>query len=448
MNSTSAPRRLHRAWRGSVALAFLLALILTFFAYPASAFTDSEGHYNLKDKPSTWCQWCADSDFGYDPNEERGMTVDAGTDMAAAACGNFSFAFVELRAGVKARGSYTVNDMRAEAIKLMQAGKDSPFNDEGWLYQLNPEGFAQGVSNMTGGQLTVEVQGDTSGAGLGANQFTEDDVRQAMNDGYFVIFMVQTDSGGRHWIAGDYVEGNTVHTIDSGRPLTVLDRSQYPGGIGPILKFSRTDGKKLQDLPTIDDAATSVSTGNSSQSGAVATTDTGIISDLDLPGMPPRTVGQNHQLSEADKLAFAKDTLKFASYTNLNTTQKDNVDQIIAQRQLEQDSKLSNGFSTGAAIVGILLFLYALIIVLAFLLDLSYPLFSLLKKVTGGSLTVHHESQSSAGVKELGTPPRGRWATWRNVFVTAGLVAALGGLLISGTLVRWVVSFVQMLYTW
>ena len=249
MNSARAPRHLHRAWRSSVALTFLLAFILTFFAHPAKAFTEDQGH-NLKDKPSTWCQWCADSDFGYDPNEERGMITNAGATMGEAACGNFSFAFVELRAGVKARGSYTVNDMRAEAIKLMQAGKDSPFSDDGWLYQLNPEGFAQGVSNMTGGQLTVaEVQGDTSGAGLGANKFTEDDVRQAMNDGYFVIFMVQTDTGGRHWIAGDYVEGNTVHTIDSGRPLTTLDRSQYPGGIGPILKFSRTDGKKLQDLP-------------------------------------------------------------------------------------------------------------------------------------------------------------------------------------------------------
>lgn len=443
MNSTSTPRRLHRAWRGSVALTFLLALILTFFAHPAKAFTEDQGH-NLKAKPSTWCQWCADSDFGYDPNEERGMITNAGATMGEAACGNFSFAFVELRAGVKARGSYTVNDMRAEAIKLMQAGKDSPFSDDGWLYQLNPEGFAQGVSNMTGGQLTVEVQGDTSGAGLGANKFTEDDVRQAMNDGYFVIFMVQTDTGGRHWIAGDYVEGNTVHTIDSGRPLTTLDRSQYPGGIGPILKFSRTDGKKLQDLPTIDDAATSV--GSSNSGDTTTATDTGIISDLDLPGMPPRTVGQNHQLSEADKLAFAKDTLKFANYTNLNTTQKDNVDQIVAQRQLEQNSKLSNGFSTGAAIIGIILFLYALVIVLAFLFDLAFPLFSLLKTVTGGSLTVHHESQSRVGVKELGAPPRGRWATWGNVFATAGLVAALGGLLISGTLVRWVASLWQMLY--
>ena len=50
------------------------------------------------------------------------------------------------------------------------------------------------------------------------------------------------------------------------------------------------------------------------------------------------------------------------------------------------------------------------------------------------------------GVKELGAPPRGRWATWGNVFTTAGLVAALGGLLISGTLVRWVASLWQMLY--
>ena len=47
MNSTSTPRRLHRAWRGSVALTFLLALILTFFAHPAKAFTEVQGH-NLK----------------------------------------------------------------------------------------------------------------------------------------------------------------------------------------------------------------------------------------------------------------------------------------------------------------------------------------------------------------------------------------------------------------
>ena len=431
MTSVRASRRLHRVWRGSVAFAFLLALILTFFAHPASAFTDSEGHYNLKDKPSTWCQWCADSDFGYDPNEERGMITNAGATMGEAACGNFAFAFMELRAGVKARSSYTVNDMRAEAIKLMQAGKDSPFSDDGWLYQLNPEGFAQGVSNMTGGQLTVEVQGDTSGAGLGANKFTEDDVRQAMNDGYFVIFMVQTDTGGRHWIAGDYVEGNTVHTIDSGRPLTTLDRSQYPGGIGPILKFSRTDGKKLQDLPTIDDAATSVGSNNSGDT--TTATDTGIISELDLPGMPPRTVGQNHQLSEADKLAFAKDTLKFANYTNLNTTQKDNVDQIVAQRQLEQDRKVSDWFSTGAAIVGILLFLYALVVLLALLLDLAASSDFALKAVTFNRikyspLPAEERPEGTFGVVGVGA--------------VCFSLAALGALIFTGVIQSWLAHLI------
>ena len=44
MNSTRAPRHLHRAWWGSVALTFLLALILTFFAHPAKAFTEDQGH--------------------------------------------------------------------------------------------------------------------------------------------------------------------------------------------------------------------------------------------------------------------------------------------------------------------------------------------------------------------------------------------------------------------
>jgi len=186
----------------------------------------------------------------------------------------------------------------------------------------------------------------------------------------------------------------------------------------------------LKKVGNTDPAAKSDTT--SAQSGS--TTDSGVLDEWSLPGMPKKP-----EIAKGQSLTFADGS-------QLTAKQRANASDLKTQLEEERDREAAESARTWVAVVGVALFLYALVIVLAFLLDLAFPLFSILKIVTAGSLTVHHESQSRAGVKELGAPPRGRWATWGNVFTTAGLVAALGGLLISGTLVRWVASFMQMLY--
>ena len=180
----------------------------------------------------------------------------------------------------------------------------------------------------------------------------------------------------------------------------------------------------LKKVGNTDPAAKSTTSG--AQSGSTG----GVLDEWSLPGMPKKP-----EIAKGQSLTFADGS-------QLTAKQRANASDLKTQLEEERDREAAESARTWVAVVGVVLFVYALVIVLAFLFDLAFPLFSLLKFATAGSLTVHHESQSRAGVKELGAPPRGRWATWGNVFTTAGLVAALGGLLISGTLQSWLANLI------
>lgn len=413
----------------AVVVLLMVSVLALAFSGPSYAYDESSSPHNQKDKPSTWCQYCADSDFNYTPKENKGMSQQDSYDLGAAGCGNFAFTAMEVRAGVKARG-YTVLDMRSEAKKLQDADKDSPFDGQGWLYQNNSQGFKQGVENITNGELTLAgIDGDTNGAGRGSNQFSEDDVRNAMNEGYFVVIMVQmAGSTSRHWIAGDYVEGNTVHTIDSGAKVTTLDRTRYPGGIGPILKFSRKDGKKLQDLPHIDEASTNLAS-NSGDSNVV---NTGMLSDFDLPGMPPRTQGETKRMSSQDMEELAGVQLASASFDKLSQTERDNIVQIKEQKQLEDAASLDGTFSLAVSVVGLLLIVWDVLLAGAYAIDLVFSGVGAFTFLTFGGYAVPPGGHAD---EALGSPDRARkWLPVPKAIGVMVLILLASALLTTGIL--------------
>lgn len=404
-----------------LSLSALLAVPQTSYAYDKALGT------NLKMKPTTWCQYCAQSDYGYDQwiNEPYGLSREP---MGPAACGQFTGTATLVRAGVKPRG-YTVIDYIKDNQALQQAGKD-PMSSVNWIYfqDISREGFAQAVTNMSGGQL--EYVNDSS-SDIGT--YSKEQIKQWYDEGYFMSLLTTG-----HWITVDYVSSDgVIHTIDSGSEATSYDPANYgetyrqgrPSKIELVLKFKRTDGKKPTDLPKADEAATD-STADKSKDKKSGR---GTLTEQDLIGMPPRTEGYVTQISQAEYQAF-QDTARLteeASRASLSAQEADNVDQIQATKEMENASKIDSTFRITAAVIGVLFILYGLILFLAFVFDYMQAFINLTTIVSLGYLhTVRGDTD---------TPPaHGRWATPRNLLTTVFVFTALGGLIINGWLVTWV----------
>lgn len=435
--------RLSQQTSSRVLLVFALCLSLaslftTILVSPARAYDLTDG-VNLKDKPSTWCQGCADSDFGY--TKDISMSFEGGSNditMAGGSCGQHSLAATLVRSGVKPQG-YTVMDMRKEVQVLQSGGKDSPYSVNGWLYQETPGGFEQGIKNLTQDKMEVTVQGDTSNANQGANKFPASDIAKAWEEGYFVVFMVVSDpslngnagASGRHWVAVDSVSSDgTIHLLDSGDEYTTLDPKRYPPPYGPILKFKRADGKKSTEVKAENGAATGsfgtapTDSNQSDQQGIK------LLSEADLPGMPPKTKGTELQMSQADAASFVIQGFKESTYANLTENQKQNVDEIAANKKLEDRDTIYSVPSLVLTILGILLFLYSVGVFLAFVLDTAVPL-GATTIVTFKRLYVMGDSNQS-GARE---------ANWKTVGTLVFSLASVGALCFTGTLL-WVLTYV------
>lgn len=403
-------------------IVFLLSLLSFMVSIPPSFAYDSSEGTNLKMKPSTWCQSCAQSDYGYDQWIEQPYGLQ-GESMGAAACGQFTATATLVRAGVKPRG-YTVIDYVKDTQSLHQASKDA-MTSTSWVYYqgISAGSFAQAVKNMTNGQL--EYVPDGSGTG----PVTKEQVKQWYDEGYFMSILTTG-----HWVAVDYVSSDgVIHTIDSGYPATTYDPADYgtryrrgsSSKIELVVKFKRTDGKKPTDLPKVDEASTDAKSDKKDGWGT--------LSEQDLIGMPPRTEGYETQMSPEHYQAFQNtiQTLGAASRASLTALEAENVDQIQAMKEMESASKINSNFRIAFAVIGVLFMLYGLILFLAFVFDYMQSFVNLTTMVSLGYLrTVRGD---------VDTPPRhGVWATPRNLLITVLIFTALGGLTINGVLVEWV----------
>ena len=79
----------------AVVVLLMVSVLALAFSGPSYAYDESSSPHNQKDKPSTWCQYCADSDFNYNPKENKGMSQQDSYDLGAAGCGNFAFTAME-----------------------------------------------------------------------------------------------------------------------------------------------------------------------------------------------------------------------------------------------------------------------------------------------------------------------------------------------------------------
>lgn len=356
------------------AIAALLAVFLLVLSPTAAAWTsdpNSNPPINKKDKPTTWCQGCSKNPGDYpvefvDGTKTIGLS-SRGPTLKDAGCGNYSFTGLMVRAGVKPRG-YSIVEFRHDVETLHSAGKAQVLAGEGWFYQGAESYFAEGLSNMTGGQLRlVSVKNPVNTNAVNGTTTSYKDVIEEWNKGYFVEFMVQgVGSRSGHWISVDYVDGDVVHTIDSGRNTNIFpDPKNYTGEVGYLMSFERTDGKTNKDFPPVDNAATSSSTASASPTKSA---DVDVITDSDLEGMPPLTEGQKAQLENTKlDLDFTQ-----PSFNNIDVQGKANIVALQGDFQRETDSKVSYYIGGMIGFMSILSFLAGIVLMIAYSLDRTY----------------------------------------------------------------------------
>lgn len=435
-----------RPRRVLLVLTLLVALLCTYFVLlsdPAFAYSTSGG-VNRKNSPVTWCQGCEDSDFGY--TKDISMSFEGGSNditMAGGSCGQHSLAAALVRSGVKPQG-YTVMDMRKEVQVLQSGGKDSPYSVNGWLYQETPGGFEQGIKNLTQDKMEVTVQGDTSNANQGANKFPASDIAKAWEEGYFVVFMVVSDpslngnagASGRHWVAVDSVSSDgTIHLLDSGDEYTTLDPKRYPPPYGPLIKLKRTDGKKSTEVKSENGAATG--SFGASPSSPQSSPDKGIrlLSEADLPGMPPKTQGADLQATKVEAVNFVITQVKESTYSNLTEVQKQNVDDIAASKKLETEDTLFSIPSLLLTLIGIFIFLYGVLILLAFGIDTTVPL-GITTLITFKRFYIKGDSDHP-GAKE---------ANWKNIGLLVFSFISVGALCFTGKFLQFLTYALSFFY--
>lgn len=162
----------------------------------------------------------------------------------------------------------------------------------------------------------------------------------------------------------------------------------------------------------------------SSTSGAQSGSTGGVLDEWSLPGMPKKP-----EIAKGQSLTFADGS-------QLTAKQRANASDLKTQLEEEKAREQAASARSGIAVIGILLFVYALVILLALLIDLSAPLFSVLKGVTFGRI-----KYSPLPADER---PEGTYGV-AGVLATCFAFAALGALIFTGVIQTWLAHLVNAL---
>lgn len=171
----------------------------------------------------------------------------------------------------------------------------------------------------------------------------------------------------------------------------------------------------LKKVGNTDPAAKSTTSG--AQSGSTG----GVLDEWSLPGMPKKPEIAKGQ------------SLKFADGSQLTAKQRANASDLKTQLEEERDREAAESARTWVAVVGVVLFVYALVILLSLLIDLSFPLFSVLKGVTFGRI-----KYSPLPADER---PKGTYGV-AGVLTVCFAFAALGALIFTGVIQSWLAHLV------
>ena len=161
----------------------------------------------------------------------------------------------------------------------------------------------------------------------------------------------------------------------------------------------------------------------SAQSGS--TTSGGVLDEWSLPGMPKKP-----EIAKGQSLTFADGS-------QLTAKQRANASDLKTQLEEERDREAAESTRTWVTAVGIVLFLYALIILLSLLVDLAFPLFSALEGVTFGRV-----KYSPLPADER---PKGTYGV-AGVLTVCFAFAALGALIFTGVIQAWLAHLVIALF--
>lgn len=161
----------------------------------------------------------------------------------------------------------------------------------------------------------------------------------------------------------------------------------------------------------------------SAQSGS--TTSGGVLDEWSLPGMPKKP-----EIAKGQSLTFADGS-------QLTAKQRANASDLKTQLEEERDREAAESTRTWVTAVGIVLFLYALIILLSLLIDLAFPLFSALEGVTFGQV-----KYSPLPADER---PKGTYGV-AGVLTVCFAFAALGALIFTGVIQAWLAHLVIALF--
>lgn len=265
-------------------------------------------------------------------------------------------------------------------------------------------------------------------------------LKKAWEDGYALVCLVSMGGGGRHVFSIDYIEGDKVAMLDSGRRGVFLDD---PGqwGSGSILgyfKIKSPDGTKGKDLPRLNevrDGSNSKASGNKGDDKKVSSSDLsdgGLVAEKDLVGM----VERNHYLYEYQiPIALPGEEIKGES--SLSKEQNTNI-ASIREDVGNQKFNLIDFLRTVVAFMGIFIFLYGFALLIAYLFDRSnvYFEFSLIGVLTFGRYGVSHDKD----VTQVGKTKLLRPSGIIKLFLFTEIV---GWLLASGT----VYSILEFIFT-
>ena len=173
----------------------------------------------------------------------------------------------------------------------------------------------------------------------------------------------------------------------------------------------------LKKVGNTDPAAKSDTT--SAQSGS--TTDSGVLDEWSLPGMPKKP-----EIAKGQSLTFADGS-------QLTAKQRANASDLKTQLEEERNREAAASARTWVAVVGVVLFVYALVILLSLLIDLAFPLFSALEGVTFGwikysPLPAEERPKDTYGVV--------------GVLAVCFAFAALGALIFTGVIQSWLAHLI------
>lgn len=334
----------------------------TVFAYnpdpPVAA-----GSYNVVDV-ATWDQ------MGYNGTVPKSKT-DMGSFHWSSGCMTMSYATFMRKSGQRDK-NWGPNDAFDELNKLGDYGGG----------QFPMQRYNNGAK---WGDWTLESYEQGGFAGL----------KKAWDDGYALVCMVSMPGGGRHVFSIDYIDGDKVAMLDTGRKGVFLDD---PGqwGKGSILgyyKLKSPDGTKGKDLPRLNDVrdgsnskTTKKSDSKTSSKSTSGDSDGGLAKEEDLVGMSGRDYLYEHQnkIEQASPL-WGEEQQHLSSIAESVKSQKVDFLQVLRY---------------SVAFIGIIFAVYGLLIIIAYVFDRTnvFVELSLLSILTMGRYMYSYETD----VKNIG----------------------------------------------